>query len=299
MPIRGERVLVFRDQRTPSCNLAILYPFYALLRSQEGFMVDGCMPCEGMGSCDSCVTNINKICDKEHICDEDCHAFVCCSMQWAQYSGCQQTMTLEMAGLAERITNECPSHFVDCETIKPECSDTARDCKASIPAVSRRVQEVAHKRCRLMSVAGAGAFDQKYTSAGAFGSELIFSAVGAEHFVLQSISLDACTGLDKLAFIDAASADIIVARSSSGSLAWDDGTEPHPYAMNAGIGCSRHVWFLRDTNGQQDHVFVTVDESEHPQFISSDWVKVGADGEVARTDLTMSCIKEKKEHVKF
>lgn len=264
-------------------------------------MVDGCMPCEGKDSCDSCVTTINNICENEHICDEECHAFVCCSMQWVQYSGCQQTMSLEMAELAERITNECPSHFVDCETINPECSDTARTCTAkSAPVVSRRVQEVAHERCRLLNVAGAGVFDQTYTSAGAFGSELIFRAGDdAEQFVLQSIILDACTGLDKLAFINAGSADIIVARSYSGSLAWDDGTEPHPYSMNTGVGCSRHVWFLRDKNGMQDHVFVTVDESEHPQFISSDWVKVNSDGQMARTDLTMSCIKEKKEHVKF
>lgn len=265
-------------------------------------MVDGCMPCEGQGSCDSCVTTINKICEGDHICDEECHAYVCCSMQWAQYSGCQQTMSLEMAELADKITDECPSHFVDCETINPTCSDNARTCAASSTVVSRRVQEVAHKRCRLMNVVGAGVFDQKYTSAGAFGSELIFRAVdGDEHFVLQSITLDACAGagLDKLAFIDAASSDIIVARSSSGSLAWDDGTEPHPYAINTGVGCSRHVWFLRDTSGKQDHVFVTVDESEHPQFISSDWVKVRSGGTMSRTDLTMSCTKEKKEHVKF
>lgn len=263
-------------------------------------MVDGCMPCEGEGSCDSCVTKINNICDKEHICDEKCHAHVCCSMQWVQYSGCQQTMSLEMAELAERITNECPSHFVDCETINPTCSDTARTCAAAVTVVSRRVQEVAHSRCRLLNVAGAGVFDQKYTSAGAFGSELIFKAVdGAEQFVLQSITLDACAGLDKLAFINAASAGVIVARSSSGSLAWDDGTEPDPHVMNTGVGCSRHVWFLRDTNGKKDHVFVTVDESEHPQFISSDWVKVDSEGIMTRIDLTMSCTKEKKQHVKF
>lgn len=263
-------------------------------------MVDGCMPCEGTGSCDSCMTTINKICEDEHMCDEECHAYVCCSMQWVQYSGCQQTMTSEIGELADRIAKECPSHFMDCETINPTCSDTARTCAATSTVVSRRVQEVAHKRCRLMNVAGAGVFDQKYTSAGAFGSELIFRAVdGAENFVLQSITLDACAGLDKLAFINAASADIIVARSSSGSLAWDDGTEPHPYVMNTGVGCARHVWFLRDTAGKQDHVFVTVDESEHPQFISSDWVKVGSDGKMTRTDLTMFCTKEKKEYIKF
>ena len=262
-------------------------------------MIDGCMPCEGKDSCDSCVTTVSNICNKD-ICDEECHAYLCCSMQLVQSSVCQQTMSLEIARLAEKITEECPSHFVSCETMNPTCSDTARTCTATSTVVSRRVQEVAHKRCRLLNVAGAGVFDQKFTSAGAFGSELIFRAIDdAEHFVLQSITLDACAGLDKLAFIDAASADIIVARSSSGSLAWDDGTEPHPYAMNAGVGCSRHVWFLRDTSGKQDHVFVTVDESEHPQFISSDWVKVGSDGKMARTDLTMSCTKEKKEHVKF
>lgn len=262
-------------------------------------MVDGCMPCEGKGSCESCITDIIEMCT-HNPCEADCQAHVCCSVQWGEYSGCEETMHYEMAELAEYISDRC-STFFTCETINPTCSDNARTCTAtSDDAVGRRVQEVTHKRCRVLKVTGAGIFNKKYTAAGVFGNELIFRAFGdAKHFALQSVAIDACTGLDKFPAINAASAEIIVARSSTGSLAWDDGTEPHPHVMNTGVGCPRHVWFLQDTAGTQDHVFVTVDQSEHPHFISSDWVRVDSDGKMTRTDLNLSCTKEKKQNVKF
>ena len=271
-------------------------------------MVDGCMPCEGKGSCDECVNIIKDTkCNDENICTPECHAFVCCSVQWAEYSGCEQnTMNLEMGEIQERIVEECGLPYFMCDGINPTCSDTARACTAEATnTVRRRLQEETHERCRLLNVAGAGIFDVRYTSAGTFGNELIFRAVDDDkHFVLQSIAVDACAGLEKLAFINAKSAEIIVGRSSSGSLAWDDGTDLNPHVLNTGVGCPRHVWFLQDmhdTAEKQGHVYVTVDESEHPQYISSDWVKVDSEGNMARIDLTLSCMKEKKKkyQVKF
>ncbi len=271
-------------------------------------MVDGCMPCEGDGSCDSCVAKIkDEICSDENICTPDCHAHLCCSVQWAEYSGCEQkTMNLEMGELMEKVVEQCGMPVFRCDGINPKCSDTARKCSAEVSNVaSRRMQEATHESCRLLNVAGAGIFDMKYTPAGTFGNELIFRAVDDDkHFVLQSIAIDACAGLQKLAFINAENAEVIVGRSSSGSLTWDDGTELNPHVLNTGVGCPRHVWFLRDTQDtaeKQGPVYVTVDESEHPQFIFSDWVRVDSEGNMARIDLNLSCINEKdqKQRIQF
>lgn len=261
-------------------------------------MVDGCMPCEGEGSCEECISRIVDRCHSEP-CDPECQAYVCCSVQWGEYSGCEQTMHYQTAELAEYISEKC-STFFTCETLNPTCSDNARTCWAKSNNVDRRVQEQTHKRCRVLKLTGAGMFNMKYTARGGIGGELVFRSFGnAKHFALQSVAIDACIDMDKFSFISARSADIIVARSSTGSLAWDDGTEPHPHVMNTGVGCPRHVWLLHDTAGTQDHVFVTVDESEHPHFISSDWVRVDSDGKITRTDLNLSCAKEKKQDIKF
>lgn len=261
-------------------------------------MVDGCMPCEGEGSCETCIASIVKMCHSEP-CQPECQAYVCCSVQWGEHSGCEETMHYQMAELAEYISDKC-STFFTCETLNPKCSENARTCLATSDNVARRAQERMHKRCRVLKVTGAGIFNKKYTAGGVFGEELIFRTFGStKHFALQSVGIDACKDMDKFSFISAESAEIIVARSSTGSLAWDDGTEPHPHVLNTGVGCPRHVWFLYDTEGAQDHAFVTVDESEHPHFISSDWVRVKSDGKMTRTDLNLSCTKGKKQDIKF
>lgn len=261
-------------------------------------MVDGCMPCEGEGSCDSCITKIKQICE-ERPCEPECQAYVCCSVRWGEYSGCEEMMHHEMAELAEEVSDHCKM-LLTCEDISLTCSDNARTCAArSTTTSSRRMQEETYGRCRTLSMTGAGKFNSKYTSTGSFGDELIFRAVGAKHHALQSIAIDACVGMDKVPFIDAVSADIIVARSGSGFLAWDDGTEPHPHVTNTGVGCPRHLWFLHDTTGKEKIVLVTVDQSEHPQFISSDWVSVNPNGKIVRTDVDLSCTADKKEHVIF
>lgn len=260
-------------------------------------MVDGCMPCEGEGSCDSCITNIKQIC-KDKPCEPECQAYVCCSVQWGEYSGCEETMHHEMAELAEKVSDHCKT-LLTCEDLSLSCSDNARTCAARSTRTNRRLQEETFGRCRMLKVTGAGKFNSKYESTESFGDELIFRAVGAKRHALQSVAIDTCTGMDKIPFIDAVSADVIVARSGSGFLTWDDGTEPHPHVTNTGVGCPRHIWFLHDTEGKQESVLVTVDQSEHPKFISSDWVKVSADGKISRTDLDLSCTKEKRDHIIF
>ncbi|CAM9705042.1 unnamed protein product [Scytosiphon promiscuus] len=263
----------------------------------EGYMVDGCMPCEGEGSCDSCISNIKQIC-KEEPCEPECQAYVCCSVRWGEYSGCEETMHHEMAELAEKVSDHCKT-LLTCDDISLTCSDNARTCAARSTSTNRRMQEETYGRCRTLSVTGAGKFNSKYASTGSFGDELIFRTVGARHHALQSVAIDACTGMDHIPFIDATSAGIIVARSGSGFLAWDDGTDPHPHVTNTGVGCPRHMWFLHDTTRAHENVVVTVDRSEHPQFISSDWVNVGADGKITRIDLDLSCVKGKQDHVIF
>ncbi|CAM9919718.1 unnamed protein product [Ectocarpus sp. 8 AP-2014] len=258
----------------------------------EGFMVDGCMPCDGEGSCNSCITKIKNMCD-QNPCEPECQAYVCCSVQWGEYSGCEETMHHEMAEVAAKISDRCNLLFT-CDAINPTCSTNARRCVAEPTAVSKDVQQAAHERCRELAVTGAGIFDTTYSSAESFSNEILFMAVDGQQFALQSVEIDACTVLDKLPFIIEASADVIVARSSTGYLAWDDGTDPHPHVANTGVGCPRHVWILQDTTGNQNHVFITVDLSEHPQFISSDWVKVDSEGKMSRTDLTLSCTKKRK-----
>lgn len=261
-------------------------------------MIDGCMPCEGEGSCDACISTIVDLCNSEP-CQPECQAHVCCSVQWGEYSGCEETMHDKMAEIAADISDQCNTFFT-CDAINPTCSDNARTCSAeSSASADRRLQERMHKRCRVMEMTGAGIFDMKYTSGGVLSDELIFRSLGAKHFVLQSISIDACTDMEKISFINAESAEIIVARSSTGSLAWDDGTEPNPHVMNTGVGCTRHVWLLQDKAGGQDHVFVTVDENDHPHFISSDWVRVDLDGKMTRTDLDLSCVEKHLYDIKF
>lgn len=255
-------------------------------------MVDGCMPCDGEGSCNSCITKIKKMCD-QNPCEPECQAYVCCSVQWGEYSGCEETMHHEMAEIAAKISDRCNLLFT-CDAINPTCSTNARRCVAEPTAVSKDVQQAAHERCRELAITGAGIFDTTYSSAESFSNEILFMAVDGQQFALQSVEIDACTDLDKLPFIIEASADVIVARSSTGYLAWDDGTDPHPHVANTGVGCPRHVWILQDTRGNQNHVFITVDLSEHPQFISSDWVKVDSEGKMSRTDLNLSCTKQKK-----
>lgn len=261
-------------------------------------MVDGCMPCKGEGSCDACISTIVDMCSSEP-CQPECHAYVCCSVQWGEYSGCEETMHNKMAEIAADISERCNTLFT-CDTINPTCSDNARTCSAeSNNNVDRRLQERTHKRCRVMKIRGAGIFDMQYTSRGVFSDKMIFRSLGAKNFVLQSAAINACTDMDKFSFISAESAETIVARSSTGSLAWDDGTEPHPHVMNTGVGCARHVWLLHDAAGTQDHVFVTVDESEHPHFISSDWVRVDLDGKMTRIDLDLSCVKKMVQNTKY
>ncbi|CAN0467705.1 unnamed protein product, partial [Laminaria digitata] len=88
--------------------------------------------------------------------------------------------------------------------------------------------------------------DADYASAGSLNSDLVFWAIGARHaaYSLRSVSIDVCAGSDALAYLDAANMDILVARSTTGHLAWNDGTELRPYDINTGVGCARHVWVL-------------------------------------------------------
>lgn len=252
------------------------------------------MPCEGVGSCDTCTEKIRDTC-KTDPCGEECQAYVCCGVQWGDYSGCADTMPSVMGELESFINEQCGVLFT-CETADITCSDNARTCSAT-GTVSRRLQEVAQENCATVSVDGAGDFDMVYASSGTLESEVTFMAVDASHgtYALRSVAIDACTGMDSLPFIDAASMDMIVAHSSTGRLAWDDGTEAHPHAVNTGVGCARHVWLLQDTTGSQSYAYATVDPSEHPRYIASDWVKVYSSGAMTRSELTLFCIQSNKK----
>lgn len=254
------------------------------------------MPCEGKGSCDSCVHQIEQLCTNDP-CGEKCQAYVCCSTQWSEYSGCVEKMPAAMAELANYISEECHLMF-SCETADLMCSDNARTCSAS-GTTSRHLQEVTHDACGVLSVSGAGGFDKKYSSIGALGNEIVFKAARGKHgaFALQSFAVDACKGWESLPVSDA-NMEEIVARSTTGRLAFDDGTEPHPHPFNAGAGCARHLWLLYDTLDTKHDVYATVDPSEHPQYITADWVKIPAVGAMARKELQTSC-REESSSVQF
>lgn len=246
------------------------------------------MPCEGSGSCEVCIDMIKEICEAEP-CGEECQAFVCCSVGWGEYSGCTDTMPLAMAELASYISEQCSLMFT-CETAELQCSDNARTCSAR-GSFSRHLQEVAQDTCPTVTVNGAGVFDTAYTMSGALDTQQILRATGTKKgaFVLQSLMFDACAKHDSLSSISAGNTDIIIARSTTGSLTWDDGMGSAPHAEHAGIGCNRHVWLLQDSTGAQSTTYITVDPSEHPRYIASDWVKVHPAGEMTRSELTLSC----------
>lgn len=277
-----------------SLSPTVVVGFVVRCLFQEGHIVEGCMPCEGQGSCDTCEIKIKDLC-REDPCGEECQAYVCCAASWSEYSGCVESMSAAVVELTDFISAQCSVDFT-CEMTNPTCSDNARTCTASV-GDTRRLQEVAQTTCAVISVGGAGSFDADYASTGPLNSELVFKAIGARHaaYSLRSVSIDVCTGSDALPYLDAANFDILVARSTTGRLAWNDGTELRPHALNAGVGCARHVWVLQDTAGSHSHAFFAVDPSEHPRYITSDWVKVRLGGEMTRSDLALSCALQEEQ----
>lgn len=247
------------------------------------------MPCEGSGSCEVCTDMIKEICE-EDACGEECQAYVCCSVGWGEYSGCTETMPLAMAELASYISERCSLMFT-CETADLKCSDNARTCSAK-GSFSRHLQEVAHDTCPAVTVNGAGVFDATYTmSSTTLDAQHIFKAAGAKKgsFVLQSVIVDACASYDRLSSISKGNTDIIIARSTTGRLTWDDGVGAAPNAEHAGVGCHRHVWLLQDSTGTQSTTYITVDPSDHPRYITADWVKAPRAGEMTLSEFTLSC----------
>ena len=104
------------------------------------------MPCEGDGSCDTCFDSITEICERDP-CGQECQAYVCCSMQWDENSGCMDKMLSAVAELVDRINEQCSIMFSSssCETADVECSDNARTCSANV-TVSRRLEKLSGTR---------------------------------------------------------------------------------------------------------------------------------------------------------
>lgn len=256
------------------------------------------MPCEGDGSCDTCLDNINTIC-KDHPCGEQCRAYLCCSMRWKEYSGCEAKMPEAMYELMGYIGEKCDT-FSMCEVEDLQCSDNARNCYAST-SKQRRLQEIGHEACGVLNINGAGKFDTKYALVRNLGSGITFRATDTSRtgYALQSTGINTCTGLKALSSISATNMEKIVAHSGTGYLVWGDSSKSYPQASDIGVGCIRHVWLLQDTTGIRNNVYVTVDSSVHPQHIASDWVEVHSSGEVTRSEMTLSCIGRNEENKMF
>lgn len=255
-------------------------------------MVEGCRPCGGQGTCSYCKNKIHHMC-KESPCSVECQAYLCCAAGWSDYDGCDQEMSVITDALANLAAKTCTVSFM-CDSIGWSCSPTAGECLAT-DTTSRRLQKKGRESCSVVTVENAGSFDTEYASTQTSDNRHIFMAVGPRHstFALQYIAFDACSGADTLPSVSAPIMNTIVARSSSGSLIMDDGTEPHPHALNTGVGCARHVWLLHDTSGKESYAYVTVDQTQHPRFITSDWVQVLSSGGMHRVDLQLHCTSEK------
>ena len=57
-------------------------------------------------------------------------------------------------------------------------------------------------------------------------------------------------------------------------------------------GCTRHIWYFRDMSETLAYVYIAVDPSTHPRYITSDWVKVPSTGNIMKVDLQLACVDQ-------
>lgn len=253
---------------------------------QAGKEAPGCMPCEE--SCHLCTDKIARVCNEDP-CGEACQAYICCTTRWGDHAECEDALFPAMAQLAEDVTSHCGTVWT-CDAPDLTCSESPEMCVAT-GSFGRRLQLVEPGACPTIHMRGAGGFDTDYALAGSLNGELVFKAASSEKssYVLKSALFNSCENTDTSLSFGGANIDTIVSHSSSGYLAWDDGTPVESGNGIGGIGCTRHIWSLQDTTGGISYVYLTVDPTEHPGYITSDWVKLSATGHISSSELDMSC----------
>lgn len=277
------------------------------------------MPCRE--SCLLCAEKIKAVCHAD-ACGEECQAYICCTAEWSDHSGCEDSMFPAIAQLADDVTTRCGTVWT-CDAPDMSCSESAEICLAS-GSFGRQLEVVERGSCPVVRVHGASAFDTTYTLVGSLDHELVFKAVGSTEcsFVLHSFIINVCDDTDEPLLLGSEATDtFIIRRSASGRLDYDDdptqadtGHEPNrtgSYWGNgrqgsrhaelgsarraqtvskiSGAACKRHVWSLEDTTGRVSYRFVTVDPCRHPRYIKAEWVKIDPDGEASPSNVEVSC----------
>lgn len=248
-------------------------------------MFAGCMPCEE--SCSLCNDKVTAVC-KEDPCGEKCEAYICCTQGWSDSSGCA-----DMAELADEVTVQCGTVWT-CEAPDLTCSDLPDMCVAK-GSFGRDIESVDQGTCRKIDLRGGGDFDKEYMLKGALDGELVFWSYDDEvlnPFVLQSVIMDICAAdVDTSLTYGGVNMESIFVSSNSGTLTWGDGTQVISSGWS-GDDCTRHVWYFKDMSGATEYVYMAVDPSEHPRYITSDWVKIPSAGEIRQIELELSCAEQ-------
>lgn len=195
----------------------------------------------------------------------------------------------EIAQLADSVAVECGTVWT-CDPQDLTCSESPEMCVAS-GSFTQHIDHVSRGTCPVIAVHGAGVFDMEYTLAGSVNGELIFKGVHSTRnsFVLQSVTVDICTPIDMSLSFGGMNIDPIIGHSASGYLLWEDTSQVDTLHSPNQAGCKRHLWSLQDTTGSIRYMFITVDPSEHPRYISSEWVEVWSTGEILQSELELSC----------
>lgn len=245
------------------------------------------MPCEE--ACTLCNDKVTTVCEADP-CGDKCEAYICCSQRWTETSGCE-----DMAGLATEISDECGTVWT-CESPDLSCSDSPEICVAS-GTFGDDIEAVDMGTCSTVSLLGGGDFDMAYVLKGAIGGELVFwshDGVTTHSFVLQSVTMDICAAdIDTSLMYGGVNLEQIFVSSNSGVLAWVDGLEVSGSDGTGGEGgCTRHIWYFKDMSETLAYVYIAVDPSTHPRYITSDWVKVPSTGEITKVDMQLACVDQ-------